>query len=83
MPRKAIRRSVALPPRTAQRVNALARSRRTSANRILVDLIESGLATKEEERQHFLSLTEELASTKGPRARQQLKQELARLTFGE
>jgi hypothetical protein len=80
---KAVRKSVALPLRTAKRVSALAKSQHTSANRILVDLIEAGLQSKEAEKQHYLGLVDKLSATTDLTIRQQLQQELARLTFGE
>jgi hypothetical protein len=80
---KAVRKSVALPLRTAKRVSALAKSEHTSANRVLVDLIEAGLQSREAERQHYLGLVEKLSAATDPAARQEIKQELARLTFGD
>jgi hypothetical protein len=79
---KAVRKSVALPLRTAKRVSALAKSQHTSANRVLVDLIEAGLQSREAEKQHYLGMVEKLATTTDPSAREQLKRELAELTFG-
>jgi len=40
---KAVRQSISLPSRLAKRVKALAKIQRTSANRVLVELIETGL----------------------------------------
>ena len=80
---KPVRQSVSLPSRVARRVRAMARGTRTSASRVLVDLIEAGLATKDREKEHFLELAERLAQTKDPAEVEQLKKELARLTFGE
>ncbi len=80
---KSIRQSVTLPSRVARRVRSLAKSRRTSANRVLVDLVESGLEAAEREKQHFLDLAERLAQSKVPAEQARLKAELARLTFGE
>jgi hypothetical protein len=80
---KAVRKSVALPLRTAKRVTALAKSEHTSANRVLVDLIEAGLQFMQAEKQHYLGLVEKLTAATDLTARQQIKQELARLTFGE
>ena len=37
---KAVRQSVTLSPRVAKRVKSLAKSRRTSASRVLVDLVD-------------------------------------------
>ena len=78
-----VRQSVSLPARVARRVQSLARVRRTSASRVLVDLIESGLETKDRERQQFLQLAERLAQSKDPAEQARLKEELARITFGE
>jgi predicted DNA-binding protein len=74
---------VSLPPSTARRVKSLAKSSRTSANRILVELIESGIEAREQERKHFLELADRLASTHDPEEQSRLKEELARMTFGE
>jgi hypothetical protein len=77
-----VRKSVALPLRTAKRVSALAKSEHTSANRVLVDLIEAGLQSKDTEKQRYLGLVEKLSVATDPAVRLALKQELARLTFG-
>ena len=80
---KSVRRSVALPPQIARRVKALARTRKASANRVLVDLIQSGLEAAENERRLFFDLADRLSVATDPAERQRLKAELARLTFGE
>jgi len=78
-----VRQSVSLPPRVAKRVRALARSRKSSANRVLVDLIETGLESTENERQRFFELADQLTKSSDPAERKRLKEELARITFGE
>ncbi len=80
---KIVRQSISLPPRLARRVKALAKSQRTSTNRVLVDLIEHGLESKESEKERFLALADEFAACHNPAEQRRLKQELARLTFGE
>jgi hypothetical protein len=80
---KAVRQSVTLPPRVARRVKSIARSRRTSASRVLVELVESGLEAADREKQHFLEVAERLAQSKDPAEKARLKDELARLTFGD
>lgn len=80
---KPVRQSVSLPARTARRVRTLARTRKTSASRILVDLIESGLDTKEKEREYYLGLLERLRASNDPAEQERLTAELARLTFGD
>jgi hypothetical protein len=80
---KAVRQSVSLPPALAKRVKALAKSRKVSSNRILVDLVETGLRSKEEERRKFLELADRLSKSTDAKEQQELKEQLARMTFGE
>jgi hypothetical protein len=77
-----VRQSVSLSPGVAHRVKSLARSSRTSANRILVELIESGLELKEQERKRFLDLADRLVQSPDLEEQSRLKEELARMTFG-
>ena len=79
---RSVRQSVSIPPGIAKRVRALAKTRRTSANRVLVDLIEAGLQSKETEKERFFSLVSRLTQSRNSAERQQLKEELARITFG-
>jgi DNA-binding IclR family transcriptional regulator len=67
----------------ARRVRSLARVRKTSASRVLTDLVESGLESKDAERRRFFLLVEQLAQTEDAAEQARLKAELARLTFGE
>jgi predicted DNA-binding protein len=80
---KPIRQSVSLPPRVARRVKALARTQKTSANRVVVDLIEAGLEAQEREKKRFFDLADRLARSSDPEQQKQLKEDLARMTFGE
>ena len=61
----------------------MARARKTSANRVLVDLIEAGLESKEAEKKQFFALANRLTESVDPHEREQIKEQLARLTFGE
>ena len=78
-----VRQSVTLPSAVARRVQALAKRQRTSANRVIVDLIESGLEAKEREKVAFFELADRLIDTSDPTEQKRLKEELARMTFGE
>ena len=78
-----VRQSVSLPSGVARRVQALAKRRRTSANRVIVDLIETGLEAKERERTAFFELADRLAHSSNRAEQKQLKEELARMTFGD
>lgn len=80
---KAVRQSVSIPARIAKRVKALAKTEKTSASRVLVDLIETGLASKEAEKERFFALTTRLTESSDPAEQESLKSELARMTFGE
>jgi ParB-like chromosome segregation protein Spo0J len=79
---KAVRQSVSMPPRVARRVRALAQKQKTSANHVLVDLIEAGLQSKEAEKERFFALAGKLTDAKGPKERKRLREELAFMTFG-
>jgi predicted DNA-binding protein len=79
---KSVRQSVSLPPRVARRIKALAKTEKTSANRVLVELIEAGLASKEAERERFFALASRLTESSDPAEREKLKKELACMTFG-
>jgi len=78
-----LRQSVSLPSRIAKRVKALARTQKRSANRVLVELIESGLESKAAEKSRFFVLADRLVTSTDPNERKRIKKELARMTFGE
>src|SRR5882762_5295818 len=80
---RSVRQSVSIPTNIAKRVRTLAKSRKTSANRVLVDLIEAGLQSREAEKERFFSLVNRLTEARDAAERQRLKAELARMTFGE
>jgi len=80
---KPVRQSISLPPRVARRVQALAQRKNASANRVIVDLIESGLNAQEQEKKRFLDVADRLARSADAAEQERLKEELARLTFGE
>ena len=80
---RSVRQSVSIPTAIAKRVRTLAKSRKTSANRVLVDLIEAGLQSKEAEKERFFSLVKRLTESRDAAERQRLKDELARMTFGD
>ena len=78
-----VRKSVSIPTRIAKRVLALAETRHTSASRVLADLIEIGLQTKESQHQRFFELTDQLAEATDPAERKRLQAELARLSCAQ
>jgi hypothetical protein len=78
-----VRQSVSLPARIARRVLALAETKKTSASRVLLELIETGLQAKEAQHQRFFELSDRLLETTDPVERKRLQEELARMTFAE
>jgi metal-responsive CopG/Arc/MetJ family transcriptional regulator len=80
---KSMRQSVSLPAPIAKRVKTMAKNQKTSTNRVLVELIETGLESKEAEKRRFFALADRLSTSTDEKERERIKKELARLTFGE
>ena len=80
---KSVRQSVTLPAHVARRVKSLAKTSSTSANRIIVELIESGIEARQQERKRFIELADRLARSRDSDERARLKEALAIMTFGE
>ena len=80
---KSVRQSVTLPARVARLVKSLAKTSSTSANRIIVELIESGIEARQQEKKRFIELADRLARSRDPQEQARLKEELAVMTFGE
>ena len=78
-----LRQSVTFPPDLARRIRSIARSKRTSASRVITELVETGLDAQEQERERFFDLADRLTQSSDPEEQRRLKEELARLTFGE
>jgi hypothetical protein len=80
---KQVRRSVTLPAQVAQQVERLAKRRRLSDNRVLVELIEQGIAAEKQKENSFFELAERFRSSKDPAEARKLGDELGRFVFGE
>ncbi len=63
-------------------MRTIARARKTSANRVLVDLIEAGLESQAAEKERFFALANRLTETEDAQERRRIKEQLARMTFG-
>jgi hypothetical protein len=77
-----VRQSVTLPSSVAVQVRNLARTRRLSANRILVELIESGLQAEKRKQQEFFALAERFRAAEDPEDVQRLGDQMGRMVFG-
>jgi hypothetical protein len=80
---KQVRRSVTLPAQIAQQLDRLAKRRRLSDNRVLVELIEQGIEAAEQKEQGFFELAERFRSSKDPDDIKKLGGQLGRFVFGE
>jgi hypothetical protein len=78
-----MRQSVTLPSHVARRVRKIARERRTSANRVLVDLIETGLEAGDTEKRRFFELAQRFKESSDAAESERLREDLARMIFGE
>jgi predicted DNA-binding ribbon-helix-helix protein len=81
--RKQVRRSVTLPERTAQKIASIARRRKLSDNRVLVELIEEGIEARRQKEKAFFALAQRFRSSLDPDEVQRLGEELGRFVFGE
>jgi metal-responsive CopG/Arc/MetJ family transcriptional regulator len=55
---KPVRRSVTLPAQVAQQVDRMAKRRRLSDNRVLLELIEEGIEARRQKEKNFFQLAE-------------------------
>ena len=79
---KTVRQSVTLPANIAARVRTLAKTRRLSANRMLVELIENGIEAERQRHQEFVKLAERFRSATDPEEVKLLGDQLGRMVFG-
>ena len=79
---KVVRQSVSLPPRLARQVGSLAKSRKLSKNRMLLELIENGIDAEKRKQQQFFALAERFRNERDPEAANRLGDELGRMVFG-
>jgi hypothetical protein len=83
MPMKPVRRSVTLPAQVAKQVDRLAKSRRLSDNRMLVELIELGIEARQQKEKKFFELAERFRASEDPEQIKRLGDELGRFVFGD
>lgn len=79
---KSVRQTVTLPTKIAKRVRTIAKNRRLSANRVLVELVEEGIEARERREREFFALTERLRNATDPKEVERLGNELGRMVFG-
>ncbi len=80
---KQVRRSVTLPSQVDRQIEAIAKNRRLSGNRVLVELVELGLEARKQKEKAFFELAERFRDCDDPEQVKQLGDELGRFVFGE
>lgn len=80
---KQVRRSVTLPSQVDRQIETIARHRRLSGNRVLVELVELGLEARKQKEKNFFELAERFRGAHDPNEVKQLGDELGRFVFGE
>lgn len=81
--KKQVRRSLTLPPRIAKQVDSMAKRRRLSDNRVLVELIELGIEARQQKEKEFFELAERFRASRDPDEVKRLGEELGLFVFGE
>jgi hypothetical protein len=79
---RTVRQSVSLPADIAAQVRSLAKARRRSANRMLVELIENGIEAEKRRQQEFFDLAERFRSATDPEEVKRLGDQMGRMVFG-
>ena len=72
-----------LPSEVARQVDNIAKKRRLSDNRVLVELIEQGIEARREKERAFVELAERFRAANDPEQVKHLGDELGRFVFGE
>ena len=80
---KTVRQSVTLPERTAAQVRSLAKTRRVSSNRMLVELIENGIEAEKRRQQEFFDVAERFRNATDPEEVKRLGEKLGQMVFGD
>jgi hypothetical protein len=78
-----VRRSVTLPSEVDRQVEAIAKKRRLSGNRVLVELVETGLEARRLKEEAFFELARRFRESADPEEAKKLGRELGRMIFGE
>ena len=79
---KTVRQSVSLPAKVASQVRSLAKHRRVSSSRVLVELIENGLEAEKQKEREFFALADQFRNAADPEEAKRLGDKLGRMVFG-
>jgi hypothetical protein len=79
---KPLQQIVSLPPTLAARVRMMAKKRRLSLNRVLVDLITAGIDAEQHKKKTVLELAKRFRQTTNPAEVKRLGESLGKKIFG-
>jgi recombinational DNA repair protein (RecF pathway) len=79
---RTVRQSVSLPAKVAAQVRSMAKARKLSSSRMLLELIENGIETEQRKQQEFFELAERFRNESDPEAAKRLGNQLGRMVFG-
>lgn len=82
MNEKAVRQSVTLPAKVAKQVRNMAKRRRLSANRMLVELVEEGIEAQKQKERAFFELAERFRAAEEAKEVERLGDQLGKMVFG-
>ena len=77
-----VRQSVTLPSNLAKSVRTMAKRKRTSASRMLVELLEEGIEARKQKEKAFYDLAGRFRAATDPKEAERLGDELGRMVFG-
>jgi hypothetical protein len=79
---RVVRQSISLPSDLAVEVQAMAKRRRLSANRMLVEIIENGIEAEKRKQLEFFDLAERFRKASDPQEVKRLGDQMGRMVFG-
>ena len=79
---RTVRQSISLPANMAAQVRKMAKTRKLSANRMLMELIENGIAIEKRKQQEFFELADRFRKESDPEIAKRLGDQLGRMVFG-
>jgi hypothetical protein len=74
---------VSLPADTARHIRTLAKQRRLSANRIIVELVDEGIEARKHKQKEFFELAKRFRAATDPEDAARLGDDLGRMVFGD
>ncbi len=80
---KTVRQSISLPCNLAAQVRSLAKARRLSSNRVLLELIETGIEAEKRKQREFFEIAERFRNATDPKEVKRLGDEMGRMIFGD